>query len=166
MAISWNNWGFKPAPTWDGGEGEGQGDGFPLSRERRLGSRPWVPASAGTTIGEPAPTQVRRGRGGTPPGRPSGYRHRIGVRGRLFAGMTDGSRERGKEGPPSQSSPQMGEEARRGWGNRSGGDGFPFPRERRLGGCPSGYRPRIGVRGRLFAGMTDGGRSRPVDALG
>ena len=48
--------------------------------------------------------------------------------------MRDGSRERGKEGPPSQSSPQMGEEARRGW-------------------VPAPYQ----VRGRLFAGTTIGG---------
>ena len=91
----------------------------------------------------PLPSRERGESPLAPP--PSGYLPRIGVRGRLFAGMTDGSRERGKEGPPSQSSPQMGEEARRGWGNRSGGDGFP---------------PRIGVRGRLFAGMTDGSRER------
>ena len=100
------------------------------------------------------------------------------------AGMTDrvrGSdgfpplRERGLGEPPSQSSPQMGEEARRGWGNRSGGDGFPprirygagFSRERRLGGRPSrffggdgekraGFKPAptVGRRGGRGRGVT------------
>ena len=133
----------------------------------RGGGGGWVPAFAGTTIGEPplgsrpvlstgqafrgedgwgaAPAGSsagtgRRGRVSNPPLRwdggeggerespsprnPSGFR--LGGR-----NDGDGSREKRKEGPPSQSSPQMGEEARRGWGKRSGGDGFPLSRERR-----------------------------------
>ena len=118
-----------------GGRGTGERDGFPLSRERRLGGSPWVPA----------PYQVR---------------------GRLFAGTTDGGsslRWEGGEGegqgrgmgsrPVSGTGqafrgndgwgvvPTVGGRGGRGTGER---DGFPprirygagFSRERRLGGRP------------------------------
>ena len=99
---------------YGGTEGRERGDGFPLSRERRLGGSPWVPAPyqvrgrlfAGTTVGEP-PLRwdggEREGMGSRPVsgtgqafrgndgwGAAPGFLPRIRVRGRLFAGRTDG----------------------------------------------------------------------------
>ena len=107
-------------------------------------SRPYLHTRGSTWTGDSASrpylhtTRVQRGRATQPPlptydGVP--VSSSLSRYFRRYDGWVEG--EGGKEGPPSQSSPQMGEEARRGWGNRSGGDGFP---------------PRIGVRGRLFAG--------------
>ena len=71
-----DDWGAAPTQVCRGGRDPAQ----PPLGSRFRGNDDWGAA----------PTQVRRGRGGTPPSRPSGYRPRIGVRGRLFAGMTDG----------------------------------------------------------------------------
>ncbi len=87
-----------------------------------------------------------------PPYRPSGFRSRIGVRGWLFAGMTNsGGTELwlgrvNQHGGFCHAPPPAGDEPLASRSLR--------PRYIPLTHTPSGFQPRIGVRGRLFAGMT------------
>ena len=142
-------------------------DGFPSSRERRLGSRGWVPVCTGTTVGE----RERRsgGRGWVPvstgttvggpgmgsrlhgndgwgagDGFPSSRERRLGSRGwvPVVTGTTVGL--------PGMGSRCHGND---GWG---AGDGFPLSRERRPGRRERRRGGGSGIGGVVYFGVWHG----------